>query len=305
MEIISGTTEFHIEGKSAVAIGKFDGIHLGHKKLLDLILKEKSDGLKSVVFTFDPPPEEFFTGSSIPQLFTKLEKRAAFEEMGIDILIEFPLTAETAATPPEDFVRRILVGQINADFIAAGTDVSFGDKGRGDQYLLRNLSKEIGYELVLIDKVRIDGEEVSSTRVRNQVADGDMPMVKRLLGYSYSVSGTVQHGRHIGHTIGVPTVNIIPPSNKLLPPYGVYSSRVYIDDKIYDGMTNIGRKPTISEKEQVGVETYIYDFNSDAYGKLIKVELIRFVRPEMKFDSIDALKAQIKSDLVNAREHVG
>lgn len=301
MEIISETTEFHIEGKTAVAIGKFDGIHLGHKKLLDIILQEKNDGLKSVVFTFDPPPEEFFTGSKIPQLFTRLEKRAAFEEMGIDVLIEFPLTAETAATSPEDFVRRILVKQIGADFIAAGTDVSFGDKGRGDQHLLRNLSKEIGYELELIDKVRIDGEEVSSTRVRNRVSDGDMPMVKRLLGYNYSVSGTVQHGRHIGHTIGVPTVNIIPPSNKLLPPYGVYSSRVYLEDRVYDGMTNIGRKPTISDKEQVGVETFIYDFNSDAYGKLIKVELLKFVRPEMKFDSIDDLKAQIKSDLVSAR----
>ena len=302
MDIISETTEFHIDGKTAVAIGKFDGIHLGHKKLLDIILQEKKDGLKSVVFTFDPPPEEFFTGSQIPQLFTKLEKRAAFEEMGIDVLIEFPLTAKTAATDPEDFVRRILVKQIGADFIAAGTDVSFGDKGRGDRHLLRNLSKEIGYELELIDKVRLDGEEVSSTRVRNRVADGDMPMVKRLLGYNYSVCGTVQHGRHIGHTIGVPTVNIIPPSNKLLPPYGVYSSRVYLEDRVYDGMTNIGRKPTISDKEQVGVETFIYDFNGDAYGKLIKVELIRFVRPEMKFNSIDDLKAQIKSDLVSARE---
>lgn len=301
MEIISETTEFHIEDKTAVAIGKFDGIHLGHKKLLDIILRQKADGLKSVVFTFDPPPEEFFTGSQIPQLFTRLEKRAAFEEMEIDILIEFPLTAETAATPPEDFVRRILVKQINADFIAAGTDVSFGDKGRGDQHLLRNLSREIGYELELIDKVRIDDEEVSSTRVRNRVSDGDMPMVKRLLGYNYSVSGTVQHGRHIGHTIGVPTVNVIPPSNKLLPPYGVYSSRVYLEDRVYDGMTNIGRKPTISDKEQVGVETFIYDFNADAYGKFIKVELLRFVRPEMKFDSIDDLKAQIQSDLITAR----
>ncbi|WP_034446568.1 bifunctional riboflavin kinase/FAD synthetase [Butyrivibrio sp. AE2032] len=302
MEIISGTTEFHIDNKTAVAIGKFDGIHLGHKKLLDQILLQKKDGLKSVIFTFDPSPEEFFTGKEIPQLFTRIEKREAFEEMGIDILLEFPLTAATAATDPEDFVRRILVGQLGADFIAAGTDVSFGDKGRGDQHLLRSLSKELGYELALIDKVRIDGEEVSSTRVRNRVADGDMPMVKRLLGYNYSVSGTVQHGRHIGHTIGVPTVNIIPPSNKLLPPYGVYSSKVYIDDKVFDGMTNIGRKPTISEKEQVGVETYIYDFDSDAYGKFIKVELLKFVRPEMKFDSIDALKAQIKSDLVSARE---
>ena len=302
MDIISGTTKFNIEGKSAVAIGKFDGIHLGHKKLLDQILLQKKDGLKSVIFTFDPSPEEFFSGKEIPQLFTRIEKREAFEEMGIDILLEFPLTAQTAATDPEDFVRRILVGQLGADFIAAGTDVSFGDKGRGDQHLLRSLSKELGYELALIDKVRIDGEEVSSTRVRNRVADGDMPMVKRLLGYNYSVSGTVQHGRHIGHTIGVPTVNIIPPSNKLLPPYGVYSSKVYIDDKVFDGMTNIGRKPTISEKEQVGVETYIYDFDSDAYGKFIKVELLKFVRPEMKFDSIDALKAQIKSDLVSARE---
>ncbi len=304
MLIISETTEFHIEGKNAVAIGKFDGIHLGHKKLLDIILQQKKDGLKSVVFTFDPPPEEFFTGSQIPQLFTRLEKRTAFEEMGIDVLIEFPLTAETAATPPEDFVRRILVKQIGADFIAAGTDVSFGDKGRGDRHLLRNLSKEIGYELNLIDKVRVDGEEVSSTRVRNHVADGDMSMVKRLLGYNYSVSGTVQHGRHIGHTIGVPTVNIIPPSNKLLPPYGVYASRVYLEDKIYDGMTNIGRKPTISDKEQVGVETFIYDFNGDAYGKFIKVELLKFVRPEMKFGSIDELKEQIKSDLVNARTRI-
>ena len=302
MEIITGTTEFHIDGKTAVAIGKFDGIHLGHRKLLDKILEEKRDGLRSVVFTFDPPPEVFFTGTMIPQLFTGFEKRAAFEELGIDVLVEFPLTAETAATEPEDFVRRILVGQLGADFIAAGTDVSFGDKGRGDQHLLRNLSREMGYELELIDKVRIDGEEISSTRVRNQVADGNMPMVKRLLGYNYCVCGYVEHGRHIGHTIGVPTVNLMPPPGKLLPPYGVYSSRVHMDGKSYDGMTNIGRKPTISEKERVGAETYIYDYDGDAYGKLIKVELIRFVRPEMKFDSIDDLKTQIKSDLINARE---
>ena len=302
MQIISETTEFNIGAKTAVAIGKFDGIHLGHKKLLDLILEQKKDSLKSVVFTFDPPPEEFFTGSRIPQLFTRFEKRAAFEEIGIDILIEFPLTAKTAATPPEEFVRDILVRQIGADYIAAGTDVSFGDKGRGDQYLLKNLSRELGYELGLIDKVRIDGSEVSSTRVRNEVADGNMPMVKRLLGYNYSICGTVEHGRHIGHTIGVPTVNIIPQVGKLLPPFGVYSSRVYLGTKVYDGMTNIGRKPTISDREQVGVETYIYDFDSDAYGQLLKVELIRFVRPEMKFDSLEQLKNQIKSDLINARE---
>lgn len=300
MEIISRITEFHIEGNSAVAIGKFDGIHLGHRKILSRILDQHQDGLKSVVFTFDPSPEEFFTGKTVPQLFTREEKRRAFEEIGIDILIEFPLTEITAATDPEDFVRRILKGQLNAAYIAAGTDVSFGYRGRGDRFLLKSMSSDLGYELELLDKVRLDGEEISSTRVRNEVADGNMAMVKRLLGVDYSISGIVEHGRHIGHTIGVPTVNIIPPEDKLLPPYGVYASRVIIGEESFRGMTNIGRKPTISDKEKVGVETYIYDFDRDVYNAEIRVELRKFMRSEMKFESIDALKKQIEQDLNNA-----
>jgi riboflavin kinase/FMN adenylyltransferase len=221
--------------------------------------------------------------------------------MGIDILIEIPLTAATAATPPEDFVRNILVEDLKAVYIAAGTDVSFGDKGRGDQYLLRNMSKELGFELCLIDKVMLDGQEVSSTRVRNVVADGDMPMVKRLLGNDYSVSGIVEHGKHLGTTIGVPTVNVLPTDNKLMPPFGVYKSTVIIDEKSYSGMTNIGRKPTVSDSNKVGVETYIYDFDEDVYGKYIEVRLLEFMRPEMKFDSVELLKAQIHSDIETAR----
>ena len=297
MQIITRLDELNISEKTAIAIGKFDGIHLGHKKLLNLILDQKQDGLKATVFTFEPSPEEFFVGHKVRQLFTRNEKRRAFEEMGIDILVEFPLNAQTAATPPEDFVKTILCEDLKADYIAAGTDVSFGDKGRGDQYLLKNLSKEIGFELCLIDKVMLDGQEVSSTRVRNEVADGDMQKVKRLLGLEYSVSGIVEHGKHLGHTIGIPTVNILPPDNKLLPPFGVYSSTVIIDGNEFKGMTNIGRKPTVSSENQVGVETYIYDFDQDVYGKFIEVRLKSFVRPEMKFDSVEQLKTQIESDL--------
>ncbi len=297
MQIITRLDELNISEKTAIAIGKFDGIHLGHKKLLNLILDQKQDGLKATVFTFEPSPEEFFVGHKVRQLFTRNEKRRAFEEMGIDILVEFPLNAQTAATPPGDFVKTILCEDLKADYIAAGTDVSFGDKGRGDQYLLKNLSKEIGFELCLIDKVMLDGQEVSSTRVRNEVADGDMQKVKRLLGLEYSVSGIVEHGKHLGHTIGIPTVNILPPDNKLLPPFGVYSSTVIIDGNEFKGMTNIGRKPTVSSENQVGVETYIYDFDQDVYGKFIEVRLKSFVRPEMKFDSVEQLKTQIESDL--------
>lgn len=301
MEIITRLDELCIDSKTAIAMGKFDGIHLGHKKLLGKVLSQKQDGLKATVFTFEPSPEEFFVGHTVRQLFTRSEKRKAFEKLGIDILVEFPLTEVTAATEPEDFVRTILCEDLKACYIAAGTDVSFGDKGRGDQYLLRNLSKDLGFELELIDKVMLDGSEVSSTRVRNEVADGNMHEVKRLLGTEYSICGIVEHGRHIGHTIGVPTVNVLPPANKLLPPFGVYSSIVTIDGREFQGMTNIGRKPTISEKEAVGAETYIYDFEEDVYGKEIEVRLKEFLRPEMKFDNLEELKAQIDSDLKRAR----
>lgn len=301
MKIITRLDELNIEDKTALAMGKFDGIHLGHKKLLNMILDQRQDGLKATVFTFEPSPEEFFVGHTVRQLFTREEKRRAFEKMGVDILVEFPLTADTAATPPEDFVRTILSEDLNAGYIAAGTDVSFGDKGRGDQYLLRNMSKELGFELHLIDKVMLDGQEVSSTRVRNVVADGDMPMAKRLLGDDYSVSGIVEHGAHLGTTIGVPTVNILPPDNKLLPPFGVYKSVVMVDGKIFKGMTNIGRKPTVSDSGRVGVETYIYDFDEDVYGKYIEVRLLEFMRPEMKFEGVEQLKAQIHSDIEEAR----
>ncbi|WP_029231488.1 bifunctional riboflavin kinase/FAD synthetase [Butyrivibrio sp. VCB2006] len=297
MQIITRLDELNINDKTAIAIGKFDGIHLGHKKLLKYILDQKQDGLKATVFTFEPSPEEFFVGHPVKQLFTRNEKRNAFEEMGIDILVEFPLNAQTAATPPEVFVKTILVEDLKADYIAAGTDVSFGNKGRGDQYLLRNMSKELGFELCLIDKVMLDGQEVSSTRVRNQIADGEIPMAKRLLGSDYSIMGIVEHGKHLGHTIGIPTVNILPPVGKLLPPFGVYSSLVIIDGQTYKGMTNIGRKPTVSNDNQVGVETYIYDFDEDVYGKTIEVRLLEFRRPEMKFDNVEQLKAQMEKDI--------
>lgn len=297
MEIITSFEQLYTDSKTALAMGKFDGIHLGHKKLLNLILAQKQDQLKTAIFTFEPSPEEFFVGHTVNQLYTREEKRNAFEKMGIDLLVEFPLNAETAATPPDEFVKKILVERLKADYIAAGTDVTFGDKGRGDQYLLKNMSKELGFELCLIDKVMLDGREVSSTRIRNEVSDGNMPMVRRLLGNDYSISGIVEHGNHIGHTIGIPTVNILPKENKLLPPFGVYRSKVVIGKKEYRGMTNIGRKPTIASDNQIGVETYIYDFDSDVYGRFIEVKLEKFVRPEMKFSGIEELKAQMKKDI--------
>ena len=158
MQIISGTVDFELQGASAVAIGKFDGMHRGHKALLEEILQAKKEGLLAVVFTFDPSPAAFFSGKSVKGLTTKEEKRRLFRQLGIDVLVEFPLNGETAGMLPEDFIREILCHRMKAAFIAAGTDISFGDKGRGDYRLLESLSEEGGYRVKNIEKVQEGGK---------------------------------------------------------------------------------------------------------------------------------------------------
>ena len=296
MHIIANTTEFQLDRPGAVAIGKFDGIHLGHQKLIQKIIEQKAKEYLATVFTFDTSAAAFFGGEE-KELTTREEKRIVFEKMGVDVLIEFPLNRETAATEPVEFVQRYLVSQMQAAYICAGTDLSFGRRGAGNYELLQQYADSYGYQVELIDKVRMDGEEVSSTRVREAVRTGQMEAAARMLGTPYSVSGTVEHGRRLGRTIGMPTANLLPEQDKLLPPNGVYYSKVLMGGRIYRSITNIGCKPTVSENHIMGVETYLYDFAGDIYGKDITVQLLAFRRPEMKFDGVDSLKAQMQKDI--------
>ena len=217
MEIIENTTEFHLEKPSAVALGKFDGIHLGHRRLLDKVLEQKKRGMQTVVFTFDTSAASFFGGET-KELSTREEKRAAFLQLGIDVLIEFPLNRETAATDPADFVSRYLAAQMRTAYLCAGPDISFGRKGAGDYALLAACAGTYGYQVELIDKVRVDGVEVSSTRVREAVRAGKMEQVSRMLGAPYSVGGRVVHGRQLGRKLGMPTANLVPEESKLIIP---------------------------------------------------------------------------------------
>lgn len=297
MQIIHGATEFALPRKSAVAIGKFDGIHLGHRKLIANILEEKKNGCLAVVFTFDPSPEAFFSGTAAKELMTREEKCAAFERMGIDVLIEFPLNEGTAATPPERFVTEYLIGKLKAAVIAAGTDISFGNRGAGNAGLLREMAHGGGYLVQIIDKVTFDGEEISSTLIREAVSRGDMEKAEALLGTPYRIDGTVVSGRKFGRRIGMPTVNLQPPGGKLLPPNGVYYSYVWLNGRRYPAVSNVGCKPTVADTQTMGVETYIYDFAGNAYGSEIAVELLHYKRTEKKFDSIEALKEQMQKDI--------
>lgn len=297
MQIIEQTTTFRLPGRSAVALGKFDGVHLGHQALIRKITEQKHRGLCATVFTFDTSASAFFGGEE-KELSTKAEKRRIFQRMGADVLIEFPLNAETAATEPEEFVRRYLAGQMQAAYLCAGPDLSFGKQGAGNHALLARYAGELGYRVEVIDKVMVDGEEVSSTRVRDAVRRGDMEAVHRMLGAPYSVSGNVKHGMQLGRTLGMPTANLLPEADKLLPPRGVYYARVVLGDRSYKGISNVGCKPTVSDSPVMGVETYLYDFDGDLYGKDISVELLAFRRPEMKFNGVEGLRAQLREDIV-------
>ncbi len=300
MRIIENTTEFHLENKSAVALGKFDGIHLGHRRLRERGLEQKSQGLWTVVFTFDTSAASFFGGET-KELSTREEKRAVFSRLGIDVLIEFPLNRGTAATEPAEFVARYLAEQMQTAYLCAGPDISFGKGGAGDYKLLSEYAGTCGYQVELIDKVRVDGEEVSSTRVRQAVREGDMEKVSVMLGAPYCVSGKVVHGRQLGRKLGMPTANILPDVRKLLPPNGVYYSRARLGDAVYRGISNVGCKPTVSDEKIMGVETYLYDFSGEVYDRDMTVELLAFRRAERTFESVEALRRQIEADVEAGR----
>lgn len=308
MEIIHGTTDFQLNTNTAVAMGKFDGIHIGHRKLLESILDKKKSGLRACIFTFDPAPSVLFGLSDGRELSTREEKRILFEKMGVDILVEFPMTRETAAIPAEDFVREYLSKRVGARYIAAGEDVSFGSRGAGNAALLQHLKEELGYELSIIKKVCVEGAEVSSTRIRSLIEAGDVETAAKLLGSSYTVSGVVSDGRKLGRTIGFPTANIYPGADKLMPRNGVYFSKVRIWDKDkvrnkeYAAISNVGCKPTVSEEPVMGVETFLYDFEDNIYGQVIEVELLAFHRPETRFESVEALKCQLQMDIFAGRQ---
>lgn len=302
MEIITNTLEFQLNRDTAVAIGKFDGLHVGHRMLLGRVIWQKQRGLSPCVFTFDPSPAVLFGLSDGKELMTREEKRQAFQELGVETLVEFPLTKATAAMEPEAFVEEILVKRLRIGYVAAGEDVSFGCGGAGDAALLRRLGGEYGYEVQTIEKLKMYGQEVSSTYVRSRIEKGCMEEAAALLGTPYTVSGRVCHGARLGRTLGMPTVNLQPPAAKLLPPFGVYYSRVLYEGCTYRGISNIGCKPTVTDVGQVGVETYLYDFDREIYGEEIRVQLLAFRRPEQRFDSMEALRNQMQADIAAGRE---
>ncbi|MGN0343128.1 MAG: bifunctional riboflavin kinase/FAD synthetase [Roseburia sp.] len=301
MEYIRGTTSFKISYDTVISLGKFDGFHRGHELLLEHMMEKKSTGLKTVIFTFDVPPKPGQEPGKV--LTTNREKEEICRMFGIDYLIECPFADEIRNMEAEDFIRMI-VSELHVKCVVVGTDFRFGHGRRGDYRMLMHYAGIYGYEVIVVDKMQDQGRDISSTYIREEVQKGNMEKANKLLGYDFFVQGTVQHGRHMGQAVlGVPTVNLLPPEEKLLPPFGVYVCEVEAVGKIWHGIADIGKKPTIHGENPVAIEAHIFDFNGNLYGEQIKISLKKRTRGEMKFDSLEDLKRQIESDIVYGRHY--
>ncbi len=300
MEYIRGTTEFQITEPVVLSLGKFDGLHMGHQLLMEEMHKKRHLGYKTAVFTFDIPPRELVEGEPGSVLTTSREKEYVFSRNGVDYLIEYPFTQKMRSMEPEDFLK-MLLEKTRMSWVVAGRDFHFGHNRRGDYRLLKNAGPKLGFQVCIVEKRQYQGRDISSTCIREQIQKGDILLANRLLGYEYFVLDEVVHGRKLGRTLGIPTVNQVPPPRKLLPPFGVYVSRVVLEGKSYGGITNVGRKPTIAGENPVGVETHIFDFTGDLYGREIEVQFLQYLRPEHKFESVEALTAEMQKNIQEGR----
>lgn len=288
-----------------IALGFFDGVHLGHGALLRRAAAEaKKRGCESAVFTFDRPPKEVITGVPCP-LINSPEDRAALVKRlyGIDEMLMVPFDDEMRTTPWDRFVTDILVGRYGAVHLVAGHDHHFGHKNQGSPELLREKCAELGLGCDIIPAVTIGGVTVSSTHIRKLLEEGDVETARAFLGHPHVLTQTVGHGRQLGRTIGIPTANLVAPPHVLLPRRGVYAAKITLPDgRAFGGVTNVGVRPTVNNGQDVTVEPWILDFDGDLYGQAIRVEFYRRLRDERKFDSLAALRSQIETDAVKTRE---
>ncbi|MEG1994131.1 MAG: bifunctional riboflavin kinase/FAD synthetase [Oscillospiraceae bacterium] len=288
--------------ETAFAIGLFDGLHIGHREVINNALMQKKNGFMTGVFTFsDTKNDENYFKDNFKYIFTQKTKENILEKMGIDYLVAPPFSDVKNYTCQE-FVDGIIIKALNAKVISCGYDFTFGKNASGNAETLKELCGKKGIEVIIAPPVKTEGAAVSSTDIRNFILDGQMQEAAKLLGENFFIDFPVIKGNQIGKKIlSFPTINQEFPKNHVVPRFGVYVTKVHIGDKFYVGATNVGVKPTVG-CDKVLSETYINDYDGNLYGKNIKVDFLEFIRPETKFGSLDDLKAQIEKDKQNSLE---
>ena len=291
MEYLKIDGEFPKLANCAVTMGKFDGIHRGHQKLVEKIKERKALGEQAVLFAID---------ASSNMILTSQERASLLERMGVDVLVECRLDDRIRHMRAENFIKEILMGDLGASYVVVGEDNRFGFERKGTPELLKEFGRKYGFFVDILPKEMDGKRKISSTFIREELKKGNMEKISSLMGMDYFVEGDVVHGRGMGHKVLLPTTNLVPPKSKILPPNGVYVTTSYFDGRTYGGITNIGCKPTVGESF-IGVETYLFDCDEDLYGKKCRVDFKKFLRPEKKFPSLEALKARLLADAENGR----
>lgn len=290
-----------IQNSTSATIGNFDGVHIGHKKILSAIKEEaKEQGLSSCVITFHPHPQKVLQNIDIPLLTPIRERLKLLEEQGIDVVACYTFTKDIAKISAQDFVTDILVGKLNLKHLIVGPDFSFGRKREGNLELLNKMGSEYGFDTKVIETALYQGEIVSSSSIRNLVREGNLLKARNFLGYNFYVEGQVKEGEKRGRQIGFPTANLETDWD-ILPKVGVYATLANVEGTKHHSITNIGYRPTFGHNELL-IETHIFNFSEDIYKKRIKVEFVDRVRDEQKFDGPDALVEQIKKDVERVKE---
>lgn len=287
--------------QSVVTIGTYDGVHLGHKVILDRIVAlARSMGAESVVLSFHPHPRLVVgpPGGSLQLLSTVDEKITQLRACGIDRLMLYPFTKDFSETTSASFIQQVLVEQIGASTVVVGYDHRFGHDRDGGLDDLRLGGQHYGFSVEEISPQQIDEAKVSSTRIRKALLSGEVSEANRLLGYHYPLTGTVVQGKMLGRTIGYPTANLsVPDPHKLIPKLGIYAVRCLLSDgRTFPGMLSIGTNPTVAEGLERTIEVYLIGFSGDLYGQQLTLKFISFLRDEAKFSSLDSLKAQMAID---------
>ncbi|MBR6872295.1 MAG: riboflavin biosynthesis protein RibF [Ruminococcus sp.] len=281
---------------TAVALGVFDGVHLGHRTVIDRAVSLGNGELRSAVFTFR---QDTVVNKGRVRLLSDEDKLYRLSQRRVDIVCS-PDFNEVRGLSPEDFVREIVAGQLRCRYAVCGNDFRFGKAAAGDARLLAELGREYGFETVVLDKLALGGETVSSTLIKEHIQNGEIVRANELLGYRFGYRLPVIHGMELARTWDFPTINQLLPPGIVMPRFGVYCSRVKFGGQRYTGVTNIGIKPTLGKTRAPLAETYILGYNGDLYGKTVQVSLERFLRPERKFDSLEDLRRQIGLDTAEA-----
>lgn len=299
MNFLRDINNLNFNTGSVVAVGSFDGVHLGHQKLLqEVVSRAQKLGLKSVVVTFEPHPKEYFSRSFV-RLTTWSEKLLMFKTLGIEQVICLRFNEALASLTANDFIRKILVEKLKAKLVIVGDDFCFGCKKSGDaKFLVEHAGRDFAVEVV--PDFTVDGMVVKSTVIKNALAEDDLVKASKLLGKLYSIIGRVVHGDKRGRQLGFPTANIFLPP-KFSPLHGTYAARVAVDGTWFLSVANIGFRPTVRGQHQRLLELHLLDFNRDIYGKRIQAEFMHKLREEKKFANLDLLKRQITEDIKQVR----